>query len=111
MKYDDALKEVKATKPKENFLLVRLNYDTQLLLPHADGLQLVASLARAEKLIDRYSESKRIVELDKEAITVTPFSHKEYERYKIAALLNCSPEDVKQYAEAGLPIPEPAPQT
>ncbi len=109
MKYEDAAKQVRGVKPPENFLLVRLSYDNHLLLPHSDGLALIAALGRAEKLIDRYSEPKRIVPLDREAISMVTFSRRDYERYKIAALLNCTPEQVAEFAEVGQPIPEPAP--
>lgn len=103
--YDEAVKKVKTAKPRENYLLVRLGYDSSLVLPHSDGMALVAALSRAEKLIDRYSESKRITELERDSIHVHTMSYQEYDRYKIAALLNCSPDDVKQFAEVGQPIP------
>lgn len=98
MEYAEALKKVQAKKPKENFMVITLGYDNKLVLPHKDGLAFMASLASVEKLSEPYNEPHRITEFDRSAITTHLMSAEEYERFKIAALLNVTPDEVKQYA-------------
>lgn len=99
MDYKEALKQVQATKkPKTNFLLIQFGYDFKVLVPHQDGLTFLASLASAEQYVEAYKEPSRIVEVEKDRIRFSPFSHEEYERHKIAALLGITPEEVKAVA-------------
>ena len=107
MNYTEALKQVTAAKPKENYMVIRFGYDSQFLLPHSDGQALIAALAKAEKITETYSKPKRILELERDSIQITSFSHQEYVRWKVAALLDCTPEEIKEYAEKGLDIPPP----
>lgn len=101
MDYTEAVKKVKAEKPKENFMVFSFDssYNKRILLPYKDGAALLVLLANAELLDDRYGEPKRIVELERDTCVISAFSHQEYERYKIAALLNISPDEVKIAAE------------
>ena len=98
MEYAEALKEVQAKKPKENFMVITLGYDNKLVFPYKDGLAFMASLASVEKLSEPYSAPHRITEFDRGAVTAHLMSAEEYERFKIAALLNVTPDEVKQYA-------------
>lgn len=97
MNYEEAVKKVKAEKPKENFMLVKI--DAQLVLPHSDGIALLNSLAHAEKMPDYYGSRKYITELDRHSLESSVISHQEYVRYKIAALLCLSLEEVKEAEE------------
>lgn len=96
MEYSEAAKKVQAAKPKENFMVIEIEsgYGNKLVLPHKDGLALIAALVHAEKLVDRYDEPKRIGEFDRDLIQTKLMHHKEYERFKVAALLNISPDQV-----------------
>ena len=103
--YAEAAKKVSAKKPKENYLVIDLSYDLKVLLPYKDGVAFMASLANAERLCTPYGGPQRITELDRDCgIKSYLMSAEEYERFKIAALLNISPEDVKKYSQAQ---PEP----
>ena len=98
MDYAEAVKKVQAKKLKENFLLIEMAYDKKLIMPYKEGVAFISSLANAEQLNDPYSKPKTITGLDREAIKSSVLSYEEYERIKIAALLNISLEEVKQFA-------------
>lgn len=98
MDYKEAVKKVQAKKPKENLLLVTLGYDNKILLPHKDGIALLAALNSAEQFNDPYGKPHSITEMDRSKITIAQMSHEEYERYKIAALLGITVEEVKEHA-------------
>lgn len=94
MDYKEALKKVQARKPKGNFILFEIGYDNKLILPHADGIVFMNTLANAEQFNDPYNAKHSISELKREKIKVSTMSQDEYERYKIAALLNITVEEV-----------------
>ena len=98
MEYNEALKKVQSKKPKDNFMVVTLSYNCKLLLPYKDGLLFMSALANAEQLGDEYGKPKRILPLERESLSSHLMSADEYETYKIAALLNVSPEEVKEFA-------------
>jgi hypothetical protein len=68
--------------------------------PHKDGIAIIAALANAERLSDSYSNPKRITEVERDLVTTKLMSNSEYERYKIAGLLQISPDEVKEMMEA-----------
>lgn len=91
----EAIKKVKAEKPKENFMILEFPYDIKYLVPHKDGIAILAALVNAEKLSEEYNKPKRIEEIGREQVNTRLMSHSEYTRYKIAGLLNISPDEVK----------------
>ncbi len=95
MDYKEALKKVQNKKPRENYLLIKMGYDNNLVLPHKDGIAFLHSISCAEQLYDPYNAKHRIAEVEKGKITVTQMSSEEYDRYKIAALLDLTIEEVK----------------
>ena len=95
MEYAQALKKVQTRKVKENFLLIKLGYDNTIILPHKEGTALMTNLANAEQFNDPYNARHSICELDRSKITVSQMSQEEYERHKIAALLDISIEEAK----------------
>jgi len=97
MKYEEALKLVQTKKPKDNYMLIELSYDRKLIIPYKDAITLLSSLANAEQLNEHYNEPHRIVGLERDSFHSRIFSHEEYERYKIAALLNITPDEVKEH--------------
>jgi len=95
MEYPEALKRVRAEKPKENFMAITFTV-SRIVLPHKDGLVFMQALANAEKLVGGYYDPHRISEIPPDEIVATPFSHQEYENYKIAGLLDITLADVKE---------------
>ena len=87
MEYKEALKTVQAKKPKDNFLVFQFGYDKKFILPHKDGIALIAALAQAEQIKEPYQQQHSIGGLDRDAIITTAMSHEEYELYKISALM------------------------
>lgn len=96
MNYEEARKKVQADKPKENFMLVELSYDKKIILPYKDGVLFMSALATAEVLSEKYNERVKIGEFERNSIRSELMSYSEYARYKIAALLNVDPKDLKQ---------------
>lgn len=86
--YQAAVKKVRAEKPKENYLLITLNYDKKIILPHKEGTALLAAFASAELLQDEHSDNPFITPMEKGAFSIRNLSHEEYESIKIAMLLN-----------------------
>ena len=93
LNYAKARKEIQARKPKSNYLLVELAYDKKYILPYEDGIKLMVSLEKAEQLFKEYGKPARIHGI-KESIECRTFSSMEYERIKLATLLQVDPEDI-----------------
>ena len=96
MEYAEALKKVSQKTSKENYMLVNWGYENKIIVPHKDGITLMAALANAEQLNDPYNKTHSITELEKDKIKITTLSHEEYVRYKVAALLNMTLDEVKE---------------
>ncbi len=107
MDYDEALKKVQATKPKENHMAIRLSYGCSWLLPWKDGLALMAALSHAEQYADAYGDCPKITTFDPTSISVTMLPPDEYQRIKIAALLGVKPDEVKQFETPAQPNTPP----
>lgn len=98
MDYLQAIKAVQTKKPKENFLVIEFGYDCKIVLPYKDGMAFMTSFTNAEQLSEKYNEPHRIVGFKRDLLTIRIMSGEEYEQYKIAALLNISIDEVKEYA-------------
>jgi len=107
--YAEAVKKVWAEKPKDNYMVIEFGYDCKFVLPHKYGVALIESMTNAERIADSYHDPKRISELPRDAVKSTLMSHQEYERFKIAALLNLAPEEVKEAQEKATQPPPPPP--
>lgn len=94
MKYIEAVKKVKASTTKDNFMLVEFGYNSKIIIPYKDGLVLMSSLGNAEKLDEPYGKPKQIMGIEREAIKCTPMSNFEYTRIKIANLLNVGVDEL-----------------
>ncbi len=90
----EALKKVQAKKEKEPFMVFKMAYDLNILLPHKDGVTLLGSLISAEQLHTPYSSQHYIGEVKRDQLTFSTMSREEYERYKIAGLLSITPDEV-----------------
>lgn len=95
--YDKALKEVRATKPKEMKALIKFDYNNTYVLPFKAAIQFMEAMEHAEHLSGSYGSPHGIQPLIKDHFSMHPFSGEEYEANKIAALLNVSVDEVRQY--------------
>jgi hypothetical protein len=102
MNLQEATKKVRAEKPKENFMVVQLDadYRNRLVLPHKDGVTLLEALKAAEMLHDPYDGKRRINEFNRDVLSTSVMSTQEYERHKIAALLDLTIDEVKEMQQA-----------
>ena len=91
---EEALKKVQSEKPKDNFMVVNIGYDSKIVVPYKDGLTIIAALVNAEELKEGYSEKTRITEFDRNTFNAKVLSRAEYERIKMAMLLNVDPKDL-----------------
>ena len=98
MDYLEAVKKVQAKKPKDNYLVIEISYDSNLILPYKEGIVFLTSLVNAEQLRTPYGEKHRIVPIERTAIKSYIMSAEEYEQYKIAALLDLTMDEVKEIA-------------
>ena len=105
MNYQEAKKKLEASKTKDNFLMIRINYDMKFVLPYKDGIAFLSAFANAEQLKEPYDKNHRIVPFDPDSFTTQILSRQQYERYKIAALLGISHTAVEEMER------EPTPQT
>ncbi len=90
----EALKKIQVKKEKEPFMVFKMAYDLNLLLPHKDGVTLLSSLINAEQLHIPYNSQHYIGEVKRDQISFSTMSREEYERYKIAGLLSITPDEV-----------------
>ena len=95
LNYAKARKEIQARKPKSNYLLVDFAYDKKYILPYEDGIKLMAMLEKAEQLYKEYGKPARIQGI-RGHIECHTFSPQEYERIKMAALLQVDPESIPE---------------
>jgi hypothetical protein len=98
MEYSEALKKVQAKKTKDNYLVICLGYDKKIVLPHKDGIALLAALSNAEQLFEPYQAQHSISPFERETLTSFVLSGHEYEQYKIAALLQITVAEAKTLA-------------
>ncbi len=91
----EATKKVKAQKPEENYLVIRLGYSDKLVFPYSQGMQVITALNHAEILKDPYTEVTRISPLSKGAFEVYPMSREDYVLTKTANLLDISVEELQ----------------
>lgn len=107
MDYAEAKKKVLAEKPLENRMVVKIEmpYSRRLVLPHKDGMALLAAMANAEMLNEAYDEQNGIEPLDKDVCRTWVMSSAEYLRNKMAPLLGVKPDELKQYEQPAKPVP------
>lgn len=99
MKYTEAVKKVRETKQPNNYMMVRLDYDTKLVLPYDEGMEFMKSISKAEQIKETYGKPVVIQPIARDTLTITFLSRQEYERIKVAALLNISVSDLDEVEE------------
>lgn len=95
--YQEAVKKVQSLKAKDNYLLCNVSWDIKLVLPFKAGLALMEALGQAEKLVEEYSKPPAIQPFDRESISISVLSAKEYEQIRIAQLLKVKLDEVREY--------------
>lgn len=95
MDYKQALAQVKKQEKPTKYMVVRLDFSTDLVLPYQDGMTLLAALENAEVLHDSFGDKPKIVNLDKNSLNITFMSQDKYRNFKISQLLNVSIDDVE----------------
>lgn len=95
--YLEAVKKITVLKPKENFMVIELYYDNKLVLPYKDGITFLSAMSNAEYLKESYSEPHRISGITRDVFKTTVMSSEDYNRYKIAALLNITIDELKEH--------------
>lgn len=94
MDIEAAVKQVRSEKPKENFILVNLDWNTALLLPYKAGIDFINSLSQAFQM-ENPNHRPRIVSLNKDQITFRVLSAQEVEDMRVAALLGITLDELK----------------
>ena len=96
MNYAEAVKKLQTMKPRDNYLVVETGYDSKFIFPYKEGMQIMAAFSTAEHLKEPYNEKHRILPLDRNALRTYVMSGQEYERFKIAALLDVTIDELKE---------------
>lgn len=96
-KYCEAAKAVNSIKKEDGYMVINMGYSLKLLVPHKDGLAIMAALNFAEAFEDPYSSSPTISPLMHDKVGITTMSAVEYRQHKIAALLNVPVKDIQEH--------------
>ena len=96
-KYQDAVKKLQASKPKDNYLLCNISWDLNLVFPYKTGMAFIEAMGQAEKLVEEYNKPPGIQPIDRDKIQFRVLSAKEYEQIRIAQLLKVPLDTVKEY--------------
>ena len=96
-KYQDAVKKLQASKPKDNYLLCNISWDLNLVFPYKTGMAFIEAIGQAEKLVEEYNKPPGIQPIDRDKIQFRVLSAKEYEQIRIAQLLKVPLDTVKEY--------------
>jgi hypothetical protein len=92
--YEEALKKIYSKTPKENFLLIELDYSKSVCLPYEEGLKFLSCLKTAEMYSNEYNKPKTIQPFDGSHFKTRILSRKEYEDIKVAALLGVTVDEL-----------------
>jgi len=79
--------KAKANKPVENYMAIEFDYNSKtIVMPHKDGVALLAALGKAEKLMNEYSK-KPVINNDKIKFETTIYTKDKYIEFKMNHLL------------------------
>ena len=95
--YEAAMKKVVSIKPKENYLVIDIYYNHKIILPFKEGIAFLACLEKAEAINEEYSKPAIITSFNRDHLKTSIMSGEDYINHKVAALLNVSLEEVKEY--------------
>jgi len=78
-----------ALDPKNNFMVIKLSWSANLVVPWDEGVIIMGALKNAELLVDYHSEDAKITPVTKnDAISSEILSQEEYLKLKMAHILN-----------------------
>lgn len=97
---DKARKEVMKAKIQEGWMLIKRDWNTQIVLPLQDGMKFLDAIRCAE-IVNHYYDTKppAFRPLDKNSFEFVIIGHAEYCLWKMAQLLNVPVEDIKKTEE------------
>lgn len=97
MDYAEALKQVQSEKkPADNFLIIKMGWGCEFLLPYAEGVTVMNALNHAEQYESPYKKGPSIKPLEKDKLTFSHFSRADYQHAKIAALLGLTSDELTE---------------
>ena len=97
IRYEDAAKQVKAEKPKENMMVIPFGYDYKIVVPYKDGVKIIEALANAEVLKEEYGELPHFTGIERHHLNPTLMPRDEYELIKLAGVLRVDYRELKKH--------------
>lgn len=91
MNLAEATKKLRAEKAREHYMSFTI--DGSCILPHKAGVALLEAMGQAEKA-PNYQNNYSISSLDRHAVQSSLLTHQDYDRFKLAALMNVRYEDI-----------------
>jgi len=73
-------------KVDSNYILFKISYDVNIVLPHKEGMMLIDAFKLAERMRHNYGEAEVIIPLDKE-LEIIIISTEKYFEMKMNGLL------------------------
>lgn len=92
------LAKLEATQhsPSENLMMIKFSYyGPNLILSYSDALQFIKALNKAELIELPYSSPPKLKGFDSESVTFVPVSRQEYQKYRMAELMQLSVKDLE----------------
>jgi len=99
MTYQEALAAAVIQKTEDNYLRITFRYDLTIVLSYKEGIAMLQAFGKAEQLYTPYKEQHRIAGINEDTLKVEIMSAVVYRRYKIAALMGITIEEVTQAEE------------
>ena len=93
MTFNEAFNLLKSLPDVANYILIKINY-SRLILPFADGIQLLQALRQAETIDTWPSDRMAIAPINPEQIEISLMSQTEYRKIKLSMLLDVSLKDL-----------------
>lgn len=98
MTFEEAKKLVQSEKPKENYMILPFGYGCKLVVPYKDGVAIINALVNAEQYDKSYSSPTTITPIEVDSFSPSLLSKDDYQRIKMAMLLQVHPDDLKKAA-------------
>lgn len=99
MTFEEAKKLVQAEKPKDNYMILPFGYDRRFVVPYKDGVAIINALANAEQYEKSYGSPTTIIPIEVDSFSPSILSKDDYQRIKMAMLLQVHPDDLKKTAK------------
>lgn len=99
MNYEEALELVKKEVHVDGYMWIKMGSYFNVVVPHKHGLTIIDNLKYGQKFEHTY-DPQYLQEITKDDIEIHFISIKQYQRHKLAELLQVSVEDVKTSEKA-----------